>query len=397
MTRAAGARNRNFMKLIERYLFRQLLGPTLAASAALAGVALLSSSLGQLELIVDQGQSATVFATLTLLALPQLLSLVLPIAIFVASLIALNRLQTEQELVVCFASGMSRWRVIAPVVRLAAVVALLILALNLFVQPVAARTVREQMFQIRTDLAATLIREGDFSTPSGELTVYAQRTERDGRLLNIFIHEERPQGPRTVIAKEGRLVQRAAGPALLLRVGSSEEYDSSGVLNFTQFSLNTFDLAPFVNTEEKLHYKISDRWMHELVFPDLRHDWERHNRTKMLAEANSRLAAALYSFTFVMLALSAVVGGPVQPPGLQPAHRLCGRDRRGHPHPGLRRPGGLQRLRRAQRAAVRHTAGRDVRRLRRPVPPPLHRPDPIRGRGRADPARPDRRLGLALP
>jgi lipopolysaccharide export system permease protein len=309
MTRAAGARNRNFMKLIERYLFRQLLGPTLAASAALAGVALLSSSLGQLELIVDQGQSATVFATLTLLALPQLLSLVLPIAIFVASLIALNRLQTEQELVVCFASGMSRWRVIAPVVRLAAVVALLILALNLFVQPVAARMVREQMFQIRTDLAATLIREGDFSTPSGELTVYAQRTERDGRLLNIFIHEERPQGPRTVIAKEGRLVQRAAGPALLLRVGSSEEYDSSGVLNFTQFSLNTFDLAPFVNTEEKLHYKISDRWMHELVFPDLRHDWERHNRTKMLAEAHSRLAAPLYSFTFVMLALSAVVGG----------------------------------------------------------------------------------------
>lgn len=310
MTRDAGGRNRgHFMRLIERYLFRQLLGPTLAASAALAGVALLSSSLGQLELIVDQGQSATVFATITFLALPQLLSIVLPIAVFVAALIALNRLQTEQELVVCFASGLSRWRVISPAIRLAAGVALVILALNLFVQPVAARMVREQLFKIRTDLAATLIREGDFSTPSGDLTVYAQRTERDGRLLNVFINEDRPQGPRTVIAKEGRLVQRAAGPALLLRNGSSEEYDSEGVLNFTEFSLNTFDLAPFVNTEEKLHYKISDRWLHELVFPDLRHDWERHNRSKMLAEANNRLAAPLYAFTFVMLALSAVIGG----------------------------------------------------------------------------------------
>ncbi|MDP8916967.1 MAG: LptF/LptG family permease, partial [Pseudomonadota bacterium] len=219
------------MKLIERYLFRQLLGPTLAASAALAGVALLSSSLGQLELIIEQGQSAVVFATITALALPQLLSIVLPIAVFVAALTALNRLQTEQELVVCFASGMSRWRVIAPAVRLATVVALVILALNLFAQPVAARLVREQLFKIRTDLAATLIREGDFSTPSGDLTVYAQRAERDGRLINVFIHEDRPQGPRTVIAKEGRLVQRAAGPALLLRVGSSEEYDSEGVLN----------------------------------------------------------------------------------------------------------------------------------------------------------------------
>lgn len=297
------------MKLIERYLFRQLLGPTLAASAALAGVALLSTSLGRLELIVDQGQSAGVFATIIVLGLPQLLSLILPIAVFVAALIALNRLQTEQELVVCFASGMSRWRVIAPPIRLAAMAALLILALNLFAQPVAARLVREQLFKIKTDLAATLIREGDFSSPSGNLTVYAQRAERDGTLVNIFIHEDRPQGPRTVIAKQGRMVQRAAGPALLLQVGSSEEYDREGVLNFTSFSLNTFDLAPFVNTEEKLHYKISERWLHELVFPDLRHDWERHNRSKMLAEANNRLAAPLYCFAFVMLAVSAVVGG----------------------------------------------------------------------------------------
>jgi len=298
------------MKLIERYLFRQLLGPTLAASAALAGVALLSTSLGQLELIVDQGQSAAVFGRITLLALPQLLALILPIAAFVAALTVLNRLQTEQELVVCFASGMSRWRVIAPVMRLATGVALVILALNLFVHPAAARQLRELLFEVRTDLAAVLIREGDFSSPDGDLTVYVQRAERDGTLNNVFVHEQRPQGPRTIIAQQGRLVKRAAGPALVLRQGSIEEYDSDGVLNFTQFTLNTFDLSAFVSTDERVHYKISDRWLHELVFPDLRHDWERHNRSEMLAEANSRLAAPLYAYAFVLLALAAVVGGP---------------------------------------------------------------------------------------
>lgn len=310
MTRDPGGRNRDLlMKLIERYLFRQLLGPTLAATAALAGVALLSTSLGRLELIVDKGQNAVVFGTITLLALPQLLSLILPIALFVAALTALNRLQTEQELVVCFASGMSRWRVIAPAVRLATIVALIILALNLFAQPVAARMAREQLFKVKTDLAASLIREGDFSTPSKDLVVYTQEQTRDGRLVNVFLHERRPQGPRTIIAKEGRLVKRQAGLALRLRNGSIEEYDRQGVLNFTSFSENVFDLAPFVNTEERLHYKIADRWLHELVFPDLRQDWERHNRTEMLAEANNRLAAPLYAFAFMMLALSAVVGG----------------------------------------------------------------------------------------
>src|SRR5690606_40324166 len=55
---------------------------------------------------------------LTLLALPMLINMILPIAVFVAALVALNRLQTEQELVVCFAGGMSRWRLASPAIRL---------------------------------------------------------------------------------------------------------------------------------------------------------------------------------------------------------------------------------------------------------------------------------------
>jgi lipopolysaccharide export system permease protein len=298
------------MKLIERYLFRQLLGPTLAAAAALAGVAILSTSLGQLELIVEYGQSAAVFGRVTALALPGLIALVLPIAIFVACLIALNRLHTEQEIVVCFASGMSRWRVISPTIRLATLAALVVLGMNLFATPWAARQVRAELFSIRTDLVATLVREGEFRSAADNLTVYAQRTERDGRLINVFIHEDRPvDGPRTFAAKEGRIVTREGAPALVMSNGSSEEYDESGVLTFLIFEENVFDLKPFVNTTEKLHYKISDRFPHELVFPDLRHEWERGNQSKMLAEFHARLSAPLYCFAVVMLALAAVVGG----------------------------------------------------------------------------------------
>ncbi len=130
------------MNLIDRYLFRQLLGPTLLASASLSGVMLLSQSLQALDLIVNQGQSAAVFIKITLLGLPSLVSMMLPIAIFAASLVALNRLQTEQELVVCFAGGMSRWRVISPVLRLAVFAAIVSLVINLWIQPACARHAR---------------------------------------------------------------------------------------------------------------------------------------------------------------------------------------------------------------------------------------------------------------
>ncbi|MBU2136947.1 MAG: LptF/LptG family permease, partial [Alphaproteobacteria bacterium] len=123
------------MRLIDRYLLRQLLGPTLLATLALTAVALLSQSLSALDIIINQRQSAGVFLKITLLAMPQLLNMVLPLALFVAALVALNRLQSEQELVVCFAGGMSRWRVIAPPMRSAVIIALLALVMNLFIQP----------------------------------------------------------------------------------------------------------------------------------------------------------------------------------------------------------------------------------------------------------------------
>jgi hypothetical protein len=132
------------MRLIEGYLFRQLLVPTLAAAVALGGVAVLSQSLSSLDLLVDQRQSIVVFGRVVLLSLPELLALVLPVAVFVAALMALNRLHIEQEIVICFAAGMSRWKVIAPAVKLATLAALLTLVVNLWVEPWCAREMRKE-------------------------------------------------------------------------------------------------------------------------------------------------------------------------------------------------------------------------------------------------------------
>ena len=298
------------MKLVQRYFFRQLLGPTAVATVALTGVALLSQSLGQLEIIVEQRQTAMIFAKIVALSLPQLFALILPIAIFVSSLVALNRLHTEQEIVVCFASGMTRWAVISPAVRLAAMAAIVVLALNLWAAPFCARQMRAELFKVNTDLAAVLVREGEFNQPAPGLTVYAQRVDQNGRLTNVFIQHQTPDGgSETFDAREAVIVTTGAAPALVLRHGSSQDFDRDGVLNYLEFDENVFDLGPFLKKDEKLHFKISDRYLHELVFPDLRHDWERWNRTKMLAEAHYRLSAPLYAFTFVGLALAAVLGG----------------------------------------------------------------------------------------
>lgn len=298
------------MRLIDRYLLRQLLGPTVLATVALAAVALLSTSLSQLDIIVSQRQSAFVFLEVTLLALPQLVNMILPIALLVAALVALNRLHTDQEIVVCFAGGMSRWRVIAPAMWLACGVAVIALFMNLWVQPAAARASREILFQVRTDLAATLVREGEFTAPAPGLTVYAQSIDSGGLIHNLFIHQTKSDGgASTYIADEGRMAKRGGKPVLLMHRGSNQEFSKTGVLNFLSFDDYVFDLSQFISGDELVHYKPSDRYLHELLFPDLTQDWEQKNRLKLLAEGHARLSTPLYNITFMAFALWAIIGG----------------------------------------------------------------------------------------
>lgn len=297
------------MRLIERYLFRQLLTPTLLAAAALGAVGLLSQSLGRLDIIIEQRQTAWVYLQVIVLAMPQLMNLILPIAILVAALVALNRLQTDHELVVCQAGGMSRWRLISPAVRLATLAVLVGLFVNLWVQPASYRAMREIVNAARSDLAATLVREGEFSEPAPGLTVYGQTVEPDGKILNLFIHHRKPDGGATTYtAREGRITYRGGAPVLVMRHGSNQEFSTTGVLNFLSFEEYALELSPFLNTSESVTYKASDRYLHELFFPDMTQSYEQKNRDKLLAEGHSRLASPLYSLSFMAMALAAVLG-----------------------------------------------------------------------------------------
>jgi lipopolysaccharide export system permease protein len=298
------------MTLIQGYLFRQIGQPVTAACAALAGIGILSQSLDQLEVIVERGQSLWVMAKLTLLAVPQLFAVILPIGLFVGALIALTRLQREQELTAAFASGMTRWSVIAPAARLALIVAGVLLFTSLFLQPWAQRAARAQAFEIRTDLAALLVEEGRFVQGPNGLTVYVQQIEQNGLLKNLFVYLNDGKTVRTWDASEARFSRAPDGlPLLTLEHGSMQEYSSNGVLNYFSFDRFPFDLSPFTDTDEQIRYKPSDLWLTELIDPPPRMTERVGPRGELLAEAHSRLSSPLYALMAMAMALAAILGG----------------------------------------------------------------------------------------
>ncbi|MFN3352338.1 MAG: LptF/LptG family permease [Brevundimonas sp.] len=297
------------MTLIQRYLQRQLTMPILAAVGSLAGIGLLSQSLDQLEIIVERGQSLSVMIKLTVLAMPQLISVILPIGVFVGALIALTRLQREQELTAAFAGGLTRWQALRPALRIAAAAVILGLVSNVWLQPWAQREARDTTFAIRTDLAALLVEEGRFVQGPDGITVYVQQIEQNGLLRNLFIYLQRGENVTTWDAQEARFSRIDGAPVLTLEGGSMQRYASNGVLTFLSFDRYSFDLSPFVPEDQTVRYKASDLWLTQLFAPTPALIESAGSRSELIAEGHSRLASPLYGLTAMALALSSILGG----------------------------------------------------------------------------------------
>ena len=229
----AVSRHRQPMLLIDRYIFRQFLGSTLLASAALIALAVISQSLSALGVIIDQRQSVIVFVKVIALAMPQLIVLILPVGVLIGAMAAMNRLRTDQEIVICSAAGLSRRRVMAPGFELAGAVAVISLILSLWIQPVCYRALRDTLETVRGDLAASLIRPGRFTHPAPGLTVYAKSVDDDGAIHNLFINRVTKAGRDiTVTAQEGRFERRNGTPMLVMREGANQEFTREGILNY---------------------------------------------------------------------------------------------------------------------------------------------------------------------
>lgn len=297
------------MSGFQRYLFRNVLRTLLAIVGGLALIALLTQGLTQIDLIVENRQSMLVYLWASILAAPQIVSLLMPIALFIAAAAGLNVSHRENEIVVAQASGMSNWQVASPVIRLATLAAILHLGLNLWVQPAAYRELRATISTASTDLAASLIREGAFMSPSEGLTTFARRVE-GGQMRDLLINDSRnPKEIVTYIAKTGYIAESEGIPSIVMIDGHAQQLGENGALETLAFGQTSFDLAPFVNDQKAVILKESDRFLPELFFPDMTNYYDNANVDRLLAEGHARIAAPLLNIAMALLAIYAVLGG----------------------------------------------------------------------------------------
>lgn len=298
------------MNTISAYVFRQALGPLLAILGALAAVAILTQGLNQLDIIVNNRRAGLAFAWVTLLTLPQLLSLILPMAVFIAVVYAINRMHNDSEVAVLFSAGMSRGQIARPIIQLAVLAALAHLAINVVIQPWSFAERRETFYELRTDLASSLVQEGSFTFPNQDLTLYARERGGGGELRDLLINDARPEHDITYTARAGVIVTIEGQPAIVMRDGQVQRQVEDGSVDVLDFDRYVLQLGVATLDDDDFFYlKASDRTLHQLFYPDLTAHYDQRNIDRFIAEAHARLSAPLLNIALALIALAGVLTG----------------------------------------------------------------------------------------
>jgi lipopolysaccharide export system permease protein len=299
------------MNSISRYVFRQIFEATVFVTIALACAVWLTQSLRYVELIVNRGLSIGLFGYLTVLLLPTFLLVILPIALFCATLFIYNKLLSDSELVVLRAAGFSNLSLGRPAITLGLGVVIICYSLSLYFLPASFRQFKDLEYTIRNDYSAILLQEGAFNSINDGLTVYVRSRESNGELLGILVHDSRdPEKPVTMMAERGALVVSDEGPRVLMINGNRQEIQrESGKLSLLYFDRYTFDLGQFTGRLETRWRTPEERFLHELIWPDYSNGGDKYYANKLITEGHQRLVAPLYALGFVLIALASLLAG----------------------------------------------------------------------------------------
>lgn len=214
------------MGRFDRYILGRLLLGFGFFSLVLVGVYWINRAVVLLERYLSQGQGGQLVLEVTLLSLPSIIQLVMPIAAFVAVIYATNRLYADSELVVVQASGFSAFRLARSYLYFGIIVALMMSVLAHAVVPLSMVRFNDIRAKLAEAISSRLLEPGNFQEPTDGVTVYVREVDSDGRLDDVLIHDRRdPERHVTYTAQEAFLVQGLAGPQVLMFDGMAQSLD----------------------------------------------------------------------------------------------------------------------------------------------------------------------------
>lgn len=299
------------MQTISRYMLVQLILFAISVAVSLAVAVWLAQSLRFVDMIVNDGLPASTFFYFVILLMPYFLVIVIPVATFCSVLFIYNKMNTDSELVVLKAAGFSQFQLAKPGILLGALSMLTVVAINLYFLPVSYREFRELQHYFRDNLSPVLLKAGKFNTINNEYTIYFKEKTPAGELKGLLVHDSSTPGTKvTYIADTGALLKDKDDFRAVLWNASRQEVDpQTGRLSIAYSDKYVLKFGDIGQEERDRWLKPRERFLNELLFPDLNDQRDVSNYDKLVAAGHYRIASPLFTLAMAFVALACLLSG----------------------------------------------------------------------------------------
>lgn len=193
-------------RIIDRYIFRELITPFFLSLAILTLVFFIQKMYRLAELVVSKGATIHSALMLFLYVMPGFLIITIPMATLVASISAFGRLSSDCEITAMKASRISLYFLLRPVLFFSLFTFAATATISLFILPHANSKLKEHLFSMVRSRALVGIEEGVFTNTFDGIVIYVDRMKSLDNIEGIFISDERSDSPLVITAKRGRLI-----------------------------------------------------------------------------------------------------------------------------------------------------------------------------------------------
>ena len=239
------------LRILTRYVLRQLLAPFLFAAILLTALLMLDVVADRFGSLVGKGLGWQIVSEVFLYSIPFIFAVIVPMAVLVAVLFVFNRLAADNEISAMMASGISLARITLPVIALATLLAIGLVHFNNTTLPESNHKLAMLLHSIGRKSPTFAVREREVNEVVDGVFLVAQRKEQERNLLiDVTIWDvQTSRAQRTIYADSAVMELTRDGDMedLFLTLFNGELHESSsespGQLQRVSFERNYLRVA----------------------------------------------------------------------------------------------------------------------------------------------------------
>ena len=231
--------------IIHRAFIREVLQTCAGVAVILISIFFVVRLVGLLDQAAEGSIAMDRVLILLLLKLVAYLDLIVPLVIYISTLLVMSRWIRDNELIAINACGVGMTTFLRPVVVLFVITGCVVAGLSLYLSPLSAETARVMQFNHKNHFDTTDIVPGVFSETRGGNGVYfvEEHDPETGALKNIFIYSTGENRDDVIVAASGHKTTDAQTSASFLVLADGSRYSAAAgddqytLLDFESYAL----------------------------------------------------------------------------------------------------------------------------------------------------------------